>query len=68
MRVKAKASKLTYTDDSLPGNSDKVIEAILAKTPDAIIVIQSGMPTTMNWEPRASTVVQVRNDRMVRTR
>ena len=63
LRMRSRVSKLICADDSLPGNSDKLIEAVLAKTPDAIIVIQSGMPTTMTWEDRASTVVQVSRDR-----
>lgn len=57
--VAANSTSSNPEHSSLPGNSDKLIRAVLAKTPDAIIVIQSGTPTTMDWADEASTVVQV---------
>lgn len=45
-------------DIKLPAGTDDLVRAILAETPNAIIVNQSGMPVEMPWLDSASTVVQ----------
>ncbi|WWC63090.1 uncharacterized protein I303_105689 [Kwoniella dejecticola CBS 10117] len=41
----------------LPGTSDKLVEAILAVRPDAIIITQSGMAVEMPWAEKAATIL-----------
>jgi beta-glucosidase len=43
---------------SLPPGTDELVRSILAVTPDAIIVNQSGMPVALPWCDSASTIVQ----------
>ena len=43
---------------SLPGTSNKLVSAVLAVAPNAIIVNQSGTPVTMPWVKEAATIVQ----------
>lgn len=50
-------TKLMY---SLPGRTDELIEAVLKVQPEAIVIVQSGMPVAMPWEPKTKTLVQVR--------
>ena len=45
-------------DIALPPGTDALVESILAVTPNAIIVNQSGMPVEFPWLSSASTVVQ----------
>ena len=49
---------LTRLPLSLPGTSNKLVSAVLAVAPNAIIVNQSGTPVTMPWVDQASTLVQ----------
>lgn len=42
---------------SLPGNTDELVEAVLAAQPNAIIITQSGTPVTMPWADKASTLI-----------
>jgi beta-glucosidase len=44
---------------SLPGKTNELIEAVLKVQPEAIVVVQSGMPVAMPWEPKVSTLLQV---------
>jgi len=43
---------------SLPPGTDELVRSILAATPDAVIVNQSGMPVALPWLDSASTIVQ----------
>ncbi|OCF30851.1 hypothetical protein I317_05060 [Kwoniella heveanensis CBS 569] len=45
------------TTMDLPGTADELVEAVLEVRPDAIIVTQSGMPVTMPWVTKATTLV-----------
>jgi beta-glucosidase len=42
----------------LPGTSNKLVSAVLAVAPNAIIVNQSGTPVTMPWVKEANAIVQ----------
>jgi beta-glucosidase len=42
----------------LPGTANKLVSAVLAVAPNAIIVNQSGTPVTMPWVDQAATLVQ----------
>ncbi|MEE1296916.1 MAG: glycoside hydrolase family 3 C-terminal domain-containing protein [Bifidobacterium sp.] len=41
----------------LPYGQDELIDALLDAAPDAVIVLVAGSPVTMDWEPRARTLV-----------
>ncbi|KAM0789495.1 hypothetical protein ACM66B_000314 [Microbotryomycetes sp. NB124-2] len=45
-------------DMDLPGSSDSLVNAVLAANPRTVVVTQSGMPVTMPWIDKASTVMQ----------
>jgi beta-glucosidase len=42
----------------LPGAQDELIERVLAVRPDAIVVVNTGAPVTMDWADRAGAVLQ----------
>jgi beta-glucosidase len=42
----------------LPGAQDELIERVLAVRPDAIVVVNTGAPVTMDWAERAGAVLQ----------
>ncbi|RPA84644.1 glycoside hydrolase [Ascobolus immersus RN42] len=42
----------------LPGDQNKLIEAVIAANPNAIVVNQSGSPVTMPWVEKVDTLLQ----------
>lgn len=43
----------------LPGEANRLVDAVLTRNPNAIIVVQSGMPVVMPWIEKAKTLIQV---------
>jgi beta-glucosidase len=46
------------TSMDLPGEQNKLIEAVLAVNPNAVVVVNTGSPVTMDWADRAPTILQ----------
>ncbi|KAK7204563.1 glycoside hydrolase superfamily [Myxozyma melibiosi] len=45
-------------DMLLPGNTDKLVSAVLAANPNTVVVVQSGCPVEMPWAKEARSIVQ----------
>jgi beta-glucosidase len=55
--VRVEGEGFDSADLSLPWGQDAVIEAVAAANPNTIVVLETGNPVTMPWEPRVMAIL-----------